>query len=192
MENLLKLEKPHIDLGSNHFLTHLTHEVKIGQRVIGHAMITLYNFKEASMQNTAWKWLSHEGSYLHNYKDYLFDNNVTKPCLPESLQAEVIDSDTLVIIDEITMEPFFQGKKIESYVLTEIIEMYEKKSDIIMLSGHQQFGEKMGLDKELMAVMYCQLGFVWADNFMGVKFKSIPMDDIEEISELTVNLNSYG
>ena len=192
MEKTLAFSEAHIDLGGFSFLTHVTHEIKIHSRVIGHVMLTLYNFEEAANENTAWKWISGKDTYLENYASYLFDPESTMPKLPDSIAEEVIDSNIVVIIDEITLEPFFQGKRLESYILADLISLYEEKSDIIMLSGHEAFTERMGLSKELSAVLYCQLGFVWIDSFMGVKFKSIPMDDIEEISELVVNFNSYN
>lgn len=192
MENILNLGEPHVDLGQNSFLTHLTHEIKIGNKVIGHAMITLYNFKKSSQQNTAWRWIAPKGSYLSNFKQYLFNPEFSTPVLPDVLMEDVIDSEEIVIIDEITLDPFFQERRLESYILKDLIEIYEQKSDITLLTGHQELAKRMGYSSELAAVMYCQLGFVWIDDHVGAKFKTVPMDELEEIQELVVNIASFS
>lgn len=190
MDKLLHIGKAHIDLGENKFLSHLTHEIKIEEKVIGHIMITLYDFKAASRQSTAWKWIAPKDSYLSKYETYLFDKSFSIPMLPEVFLEDAGNSETLVIIDEITLDPFFQGKRLESYILNDILEIYEKECEITILSGHKELGKRMGYSEELSAVMYCQLGFVWIDDYVGAKFKSVPIDDLEEIKELVVNLSS--
>jgi hypothetical protein len=190
MEKLLNLGEAHIDLGENKFLTHLTHEIKIENKVIGHAMLTLYEFKKASREATAWKWLAPKDSYLSNYETYLFDKSFSIPVLPNVFLEDAGKSEKLIIIDEITLEPFFQGRRLESYILNDILVTYEKQCDITLLSGHKELGKRMGYSDELAAVMYCQLGFIWIDDRVGAKFKSVPIDDLDEIKELVIDFQA--
>lgn len=191
MDKFLKIGKAYYDQAEYGFLQHITHEILLGTKVIGHASVTLYNFREAANQNTAWKWISSSGSYLSNYKEYLFDDSSTQPKLPSVVEEEITNTNTVAIVDEINLFSEYQGKRLESYILSDLMELYLQESEVLLLGGFMELADKMGYDKDLSTLMYCQLGFVFIDDFVAMKFKSISTDNLDDIDELHVAIEQF-
>lgn len=191
MKGKLRIGPAHSCKGESDLLTKVTHEIMIKDRVIGQVSITLYDFVKASKINTAWKWISGKGTYLNKFQDYLFDSAYVTPVLPRVIAEESEQSNDIVIIDEILLDHNFTSRRLESYILSDILEMYLSNREIIFVPDYSELSETMGYERELSSVMYSQLGFIFVDSHLAIKFKSAGIDDLDEIEELILNESDF-
>jgi hypothetical protein len=125
---------PTIELGGNRYLTHYIYEVLSDSEFVGHLFLTRYNYLKASADRIAYRWICQKDSYIDHNKDFILDPSASTAQLPISIIESIpCDTGILAILDEVTFSPRFKGKSIETTAIRQLAELWESKSDAIIV-----------------------------------------------------------
>lgn len=159
MQREITLSAPYIDLGDNQFLSHHTHEIMLSGLVVGHIMLTFYDYGKAHDSFTSWRWIADDSSYLSAMRDYLFDTSVSVATLPKVMIEGLSGPARVMIIDEVLVISGFEGKGIIGQALDSITELHEANCSFSILTGWTDLARKCQRIGQMPDAIFNELGF---------------------------------
>ena len=171
------LSSPIIDHGDNQFLSHLGHDISLNGEPVGHAMLSIYDAGLARKMNSSPKWLAREGSYLNKYKSRLFDSNSLIAKLPSIIgQSQGCDASVL-IVEQIAVQPDCLEDGLEVSALKEIFSRYERQVGVVLLPNWIDFGISIGVACTRHIEYFQSMGFMALDDRIMIRYlDNYPVD----------------
>jgi hypothetical protein len=126
--------EPTIELGDNRYLTHYVYEVLSDSEFVGHLFLTRYNYRQASDDKIAYRFMCQKDSYIEHNKDFILESSASTAQLPITIIESIpCDTGILSILDEVTFSPRFKGKHLEVIAIRKLAELWKSESDAIIV-----------------------------------------------------------
>ncbi|CAJ1892602.1 MULTISPECIES: hypothetical protein [Aeromonas] len=156
--------------GDNQFLTHITRQIELREKVIGHLKYTIYNFGAAFELNTARAWLVREDNYIGRLHKYLLDDQHKIATLSEFISSGLIGPEQCVIIDDVVMNAPYRYIGTELRMIRELLTQCEMKFSFAMLPNWRSFCDWLGINDEYKTEELGKLGFYPLDDYLAFRY----------------------
>lgn len=170
MTHPISLSEAIVDIGDNQFLSHVTHEILIENKVIGHLLYTEYDWGLANDLKTARRWLDRDETYLGRLKKYLLDDSYTIATISDIISQGVTGPRKCIIIDDVSMTPFYMGLGIEKHVIRRLLKESEMKYSFAMCPAWDCLCDRMAIEDEDKVAEMNKLGLCPIDDYIMIRY----------------------
>ncbi|MNG45556.1 hypothetical protein D3C79_33640 [compost metagenome] len=170
MTNPITFSEAFVDVGDNQFLRHVTHEIMMDNKVIGHFLFTEYDWLRAHEMNTVRSWLDREGTYLGRLSKYLLDSGHKIATLSDVISQGLGAQGQCVIIDDVSISPYYMGLGIEMHVIGRFMKSWEMKFSFAMCPGWDFLCDRMAIQDKDKVEMLNKVGLYPLDDYMMLRY----------------------
>ncbi len=159
-----------IKTGDNQFLKHITHQILLNDKVIGHLNYTVYDFGAALELSTARVWLAREDNYIGRLHKYLLDDRHRVATLSDFISSGITGPQKCVIIDDIVMDAAYRYVGTELRMLKIFLIKCEMQFSFAMIPNWNSFCNWIGIKDEYKTEELGKLGFYPLDDYLAFRY----------------------